>query len=111
MIQLWAWVPDTGMPNNFPAITLLVEEQPPMYEALLAAMAPSIPCARLRPNSITGSPFAASVIRAAFVATRVWKLIRFSKGVSSNWHWIRGPTRSEERRVGEARRGQRWPAR
>ena len=66
----WACVPDVAMPCTIPAATLLVPSKPPMYEYRDADMAPSGPCARRRPNSM--SVFvgpAARRKRAAFVAT------------------------------------------
>jgi hypothetical protein len=89
--QLWAWVPRTGMPNSLPASTLLVASHPPTYAARLADSPPSTPCARRRPNSSTGSPRVAWQTRAALVAISVWKLTRFSSGVSMIWACRIGP--------------------
>ena len=69
--QLCACVPDTGTPHICPVSTLLVPVQPPIIAARAPYMPASGPCARLRPNSITPSPFAAYATRAALVAISV----------------------------------------
>ena len=59
MIQLWAWVPSTGTSKSCPVRTLDVPMQPPITAALAPYVPASGPCARLRPNSMMPSPFAA----------------------------------------------------
>ncbi len=90
MTHEWACVPDTGMSNILPASTFDVEAQPPTTAARDAQTPPS-PCARRRPNSATGAPFAARHTRAAFVATSVWKFTTLSSAVSMSWHCMMGP--------------------
>jgi hypothetical protein len=79
------------MPKIFPASTLLVAAHPPMKDARVADIAPSIPCARRSPNSKTSSPLAASQTRAALVATKVAKFSMFSNAVSTICAWSSGP--------------------
>ena len=68
-----------------PASTLLVPVAPPTQAARAALRPPSGPWARRRPNSITSAPAAAWQIRAALVATSVWKLRVLSNSVSTSW--------------------------
>src|SRR5262249_24513597 len=82
MIQLCEWVPLTGIPRSLPARRLEVESHPPIKADLLAVREPSIPWARRSPNSMTVSTFAARQTRAALVAIRLEKLIRFRRGLS-----------------------------
>ena len=82
MIQLWAIVPPTGMLKTLPASVLLVSLQPPMYAARDAESPPSMPCARLRPNSMTVPSPAAEHTRMALVAISVWKLMVFRRRLS-----------------------------
>ena len=75
--------------------------QPPTKAARLAARPPSIPCARRRPNSSTGSPRAARQTRAALVATSVWKFTTARSAVSSEHAGDDGARDAHERLVRE----------
>jgi hypothetical protein len=89
--QLCACVPRTGSPSSRPASVFEVALAPPTNAAREAERPPSIPCARRSPNSITSSPRAASVTRAALVAISVSKLTKFRSAVSTSWACIKGP--------------------
>ncbi len=67
-----------------PANTFDVAATPPMYAARDAPSPPSSPCARRKPSSSTGAPFAAWHTRAALVAINVWKLTSVSSAVSTS---------------------------
>jgi hypothetical protein len=61
-----------------------------MKAAREAASAPLTPWARRSPNSSTVPCSEASQMRAALVATRVWKLRMLSTTLSKSWAWISG---------------------
>jgi|GEM_PF-4083970 len=67
----WAWVPLGATPMRRDTPTLELKSAPPMRAARDPALAPRS-CARRMPNSSTTPPRAASRMRAALVATRVW---------------------------------------
>ncbi len=55
-----------------------------MYAARVPQIAASVSCARREPNSIKPSLPTATLILAALVAIKVWKLIMFKIAVSTN---------------------------
>ena len=69
---------------------MAVAEQPPITAALAPYVPASGPCARRRPNSNTGSPWAAKHTLDALVAISDWKLIIVSKAVSISCAWYKG---------------------
>ena len=77
-------VPATGILYLAADKTLLVDPQPPITAALAPRTEASGPWARRAPNSMTGRPAAARLIRRDLVAIKDWWLIRLRTKVSSN---------------------------
>ena len=76
-------VPSMGIPSRIAAPTLLVPENPAMYDALAMPNAASFPWVRRALKSATIRSPAASITRAALVASIDSKFTRLMSAVST----------------------------